>query len=217
MTVTTDSIRVLIVDDHAIVRIGLTRLLESMAGIEVVAAVAGGEEALQLSTASPPDVVLMDVSMPGLDGIETTRRMVAARPDTRVVMLTSFADDERVADAIDAGAIGYLLKDADPDDLVRGIRAAARGEAPLDPRAARALLSTRGERRPGDQLSAREREVLGLLVKGLSNKQIAWRLNIRERTVKAHLTSVFQRIGVADRTQAALWAQQHGVADAGQG
>lgn len=212
MTATTEVIRVAIVDDHAIVRIGLTRLLESTEGLSVVAAAASGEEAVAMATESSPDVVLMDISMPGLDGIEATRRLLLAHPGARVVMLTSFADDERVADAIDAGAVGYLIKDADPADLVRGIRAAARGEAPLDPRAARSLLSRRGERRPAEQLSAREREVLGLVVKGLSNKQIAWRLDIRERTVKAHLTSVFQRIGVADRTQAALWAQQHGLA-----
>jgi DNA-binding NarL/FixJ family response regulator len=125
-------------------------------------------------------------------------------------VLTSFSDRERILDALDAGAVGYLLKDAEPDELLRGIAAAARGESPLAPKAAKAVLSARAESRPAAELTAREQEVLALLAEGLANKQIARRLGIAEKTVKAHLTSVFQSIGVADRTQAALWARNHG-------
>jgi DNA-binding NarL/FixJ family response regulator len=147
--------------------------------------------------------------MPELDGIEAARRIVAEGDGVSVVVLTSFSDRNAIMDALDAGAVGYLLKDAEPADLVRGIRAAARGESPLDPRAARELLTARAER-PAAELSPREREVLVLLASGLPNKLIAQRLGISEKTVKAHLTSVFSQIGVADRTQAALWAQREG-------
>ena len=159
-----------------------------------------------------PDVVLMDLQMPNVDGVQATRRIVAADGSAQVVVLTSFSDSERIVAALDAGAVGYLLKDAEPDDLLEGIRAAARGESPLHPRAARQLLTARTASRGGPvDLTPRETEVLSLVRKGLANKQIARRLGISERTVKAHLTSTFQRIGVADRTQAALWAERHGV------
>src|SRR5581483_9342706 len=139
-----------------------------------------------------------------------------ADPRARVVMLTAFSDRDRVVAALDAGAIGYLLKGSQPDEVLEAIRAAARGDAPLAPRAARELLAARSEEQRAD-LSSREREVLGLVAEGLPNKLIARRLEISEKTVKAHLTSVFQRIGVSDRTQAALWAQRHGIgpSDAG--
>jgi DNA-binding NarL/FixJ family response regulator len=154
----------------------------------------------------------MDLSMPGTDGIEATRRIGAELRDTRVVVLTSFSDRERILDALDAGAIGYMLKDAEPEELLRGVRAAARGESPLDPKAASALLGAVADRRAAtDELTAREREVLALVARGLPNKLIARELEISEKTVKAHLTSVFQRIGVTDRTQAALWATRHGI------
>jgi len=153
----------------------------------------------------------MDLSMPGLDGIEATKQVLASRPDTQVLVLTSFSDRERILQALDAGACGYLLKDAEPDELLRAIRAAARGEAPLSPRAAQALLSARREPGPLAGLSDREREVLSLVAAGLANKQIAQRLGISEKTVKAHLTRVFREIGVFDRTQAALWAQRNGL------
>ena len=136
-------IRVLVCDDHGVVRAGLTELLATFAGIEVVGAAAGGEEAVALAAERAPDVVLMDLEMPGVDGIEATRRIVAAAPAARVVVLTSFSDRERILRALDAGAVGYLLKDAEPDELARGIRAAAAGESPLHPRAAGALLSAR--------------------------------------------------------------------------
>src|SRR4051812_4077087 len=158
-----------------------------------------------------PDVVLMDLSMPGVDGIEATRRLMAERPESRVVVLTSFSDRERILDALDAGAVGYLLKDAEPDELIRGVRAAAAGEAPLAPKAASAVLTARTEQRPAAELTPREREVLSALASGKANKQIARELGISEKTVKAHLTRVFEAIGVSDRTAAALWAQRHGI------
>jgi DNA-binding NarL/FixJ family response regulator len=204
-------IRVLIVDDHPLVRRGLGELFGEDDGVEVVDSVGDGEQAVAAALAHHPDVVLMDVSMPGMDGIEATRRLLAVRPEARVVMLTSFADHERVIEALDSGAVGYILKDADSDELLRGVRAAAGGESPLSPRAARALVTARRGRRPFEELTARELDVLRLVGRGLSNKQIAWRLTISEKTVKAHMTSIFGRIGVADRTQAALWAQRHGV------
>jgi DNA-binding NarL/FixJ family response regulator len=207
----TAAIRVLIVDDHPMVRRGLSELFDGESDIEVIDAVGSGEQAVAVSLAARPDVVLMDVSMPDMDGIEATRRLLEVRPEARVVMLTSFADHERVMEALDSGAIGYLLKDAESDELLRGVRAAARGESPLSPRAARALITERRGQRPFQELTSRELDVLRLVARGLSNKQIAWRLAISEKTVKAHMTSIFGRIRVADRTQAALWAQRHGV------
>ncbi len=204
-------IRLLIVDDHPLVRRGLCELFGEDTGIDVVEAVGDGQQALTVALAEQPDVVLMDISMPGMDGIEATRRLVSARPETRVVMLTSFADHERVMEALDSGAVGYILKDAESDELLRAVRAAAAGDSPLSPRAARALITARRGRRPFEELTGREIDVLKLVANGLSNKQIAWRLAISEKTVKAHMTSIFGRIGVADRTQAALWAQRHGV------
>ena len=201
----------LIVDDHPLVRRGLTSLLNGVADISVVGAAADGEEAVAYVAEERPDIVLMDISMPGMDGFEALRRLLKAVPGTRVVMLTSFSDHDLVIEAIDTGAIGFLLKDADPSDLINGIRAAARGDSPLSPKAAKELLGERARRRPIDDLTQRERDVLTLVGRGLSNKQIAWRLGISEKTVKAHLGSVFDRLGVQDRTQAALWAQRHGM------
>ncbi len=203
--------RVLLVDDHQIVRVGLTRLLEAEAEFEVVGTAGDGVDALRLVGETHPDVVLMDLSMPGMDGVDATRAIVASGSAAKVVVLTSFSDRERILAALDAGAVGYLLKDAEPDDLLRGVRAAARGDWPLDPRAARLLLGGRAERRSGPKLSDREREVLGLVAGGLTNKVIARRLGITERTVKAHLTRIFERLEVSDRTQAALWAKEHGL------
>ena len=203
-------ISVLLADDHRLLRAGLESLLTSVGDISVVATAADGAEAVEAAAAHRPDVILMDLSMPGMGGVEATRRIVGADPAAVVVALTAFSDRERILRAIDAGAIGYLLKDADPDELIRGIRAAAAGDSPLAPRAAQALVSARVEQR-SVELSAREQEVLTLLARGLQNKLIASRLGISEKTVKAHLTSVFQRIGVTDRTQAALWAQRNGL------
>lgn len=208
-------IRLAIADDHAVVRAGLEQLLATFEGVELVGAAADGTEAVALCAAERPDVVLMDLEMPGLDGIGATERIATEAPETQVVVLTSFSDRERILRALDAGAVGYLLKDATPAELEEAIRAAARGESPLDPKAARALLSSRRAPEPGAQLSEREREVLAMVVDGLQNKQIARRLGISEKTVKAHLTSVFRTIGVTDRTQAALWAERNGIGGRG--
>ncbi len=203
-------IRVVLVDDHAVIRAGLAQLIATAEDIEVVGQAGDGAEAVEQAGALKPDVMLMDLQMPGVDGVSATRQIVAAGLDVDVLVLTSYSDNERILDALDAGAVGYLLKDADPDDVLAGIRAVARGESPIHPKAARALLGARSAGgRP--QLTAREVEVLGLVREGLANKQIARQLEISERTVKAHLTSAFSRIGVADRTQAALWAQRNGL------
>jgi len=202
-------IRVLVVDDHVVVRSGLEQLLATTDDIELVGTASNGNEAIEAVGRLHPDVVLMDLSMPELDGVEATRRISAEHPSSRVLVLTSFSDQTRILDALSAGADGYLLKHAEPDDIADAIRAVHAGESPLDPKAARALVESRRSGRDTPQLTDREREVLLLVRDGLANKQIARRLGITERTVKAHLTSVFQRLGVTDRTQAALWASEH--------
>ena len=204
-------IRIVIADDHAVVRHGLAQLVATFREVELVGAAADGEEAVALCAEHRPDVVLMDLEMPVLDGIEATRRIKATQPDVAVVVLTSFSDRERILRALDAGAAGYLLKDVEPEGLARAIAAAARGDSPLDPKAARTLLSARQAAAPADTLSQREREVLLMVAEGLPNKLIARRLSISEKTVKAHHTSVFRQIGVTDRTQAALWAERNGL------
>jgi DNA-binding NarL/FixJ family response regulator len=200
-------IRVLVVDDHAVVRAGLAQLLCGADDMDVVGQAADGAEAVALAERLAPDVVVMDLQMPGMDGVEATRRLVG-QGAAQVLVLTSFSDSERIVAALDAGAVGYLLKDSDPEELLAGVRAVHRGESPLHPRAARQLLSARSAS-PAAALTAREREVLTLVREGLANKQIARRLGISERTVKAHLTSTFAAIGVQDRTQAAVWAERH--------
>lgn len=202
-------IRVLLVDDHPVFRRGLTDLLHDVPDIEVVDAVRDGTYAVAAVRAHSPHVVLMDLSMPGLDGITATRQVLSAAPGTRVVVLTSFAGAEHVRGALAAGAVGYLLKDVEPEVLVRALRDAAAGGAPLSPRAATALLPHRETRPATDGLSERERQVLALLAEGLPNRLIARRLDIAEKTVKAHLTRVYAVLGVRDRTAAALWAQRH--------
>ncbi|MEA2441942.1 MAG: hypothetical protein QOH76_3366 [Thermoleophilaceae bacterium] len=205
-------IRVLIADDHAVVREGLARLLLTAGDVEVTGTASDGEEAVALYEEHSPDVVLMDLSMPELGGTEATRRILGGNPDASVVILTSFSDREQILAALDAGAIGYMLKDAGPAELIEGVRAAARGESPLHPKAARELLTRRdAPARDEGALTAREREILVLIAEGLSNKRIAIKLGISEKTVKAHLTSVFNSLGVSDRTQAALWAREHGI------
>ena len=202
-------IRVLIAEDHGVVRAGLVQLLLNARDLEVVGAASGGREAVALATSMRPDVVLMDLAMPGVGGVEATRRITSKGAGTRVVILTSFGDDSRVRAAIDAGAVGYVLKDTDGHDLVRAVFAAARGEVPLDPRAAGALIARSRRPAAATGMTAREREVLQLLSTGLANKAIASRLGISQATVKAHLTRIFRHIGAADRTQAALWAREH--------
>jgi DNA-binding NarL/FixJ family response regulator len=207
-------IQVLIADDHGVIRDGLGRLIDGITDIELVGAAADGAEAVKLAQEMKPDVVLMDLQMPLIDGIEATQRIRSERPETAVLVLTSFSDRPRILGALEAGACGYLLKDAASDEVAAGIRAAARGESPLDPRAARTVLEARSEPDPLAALSDREREVLALLVAGLPNKLIARRLEISEKTVKSHLTRIFRELGVTDRTQAALWAERQGL-DAG--
>lgn len=205
-------IRVLIVDDHEMVRAGLAMLLGRFDDLELVGEAPDGAQAITLAAQLAPDVVLMDLSMPGIDGVAATRAIVENAPEVRVVVLTTFADRTHVTEAIDAGAVGFLLKDADPATLSEAIRSAHRGEAPLDPRAALALIDRRREPTSTGavELTPREREVLQLVGDGLSNRLIARRLGISEKTVKTHLTSVFTTIGVTDRVQAALWWERHG-------
>lgn len=205
----TDSrIGVLLVDDHPLVRSGLAGLLDATDDLRVVGQVADGTAALEVAADLRPDVILMDISMPGMDGIDATRTLFERDYTGAVVMLTSFADRERVVEAVAAGAVGYLLKDSEPGEVLSAVRAAAQGHAPLDPRVAGALLPRR-EAAPTPDLSVREREVLLLVAEGMANKQIARRLGIAERTVKVHLGNVFRRIGVSDRTSAALWARDN--------
>ena len=223
-------LRVLVVDDHPIVRSGLAGLISAQGDMLLVASVASGEEAVAAVAGTEIDVVLMDLQLPGIDGLEATRQLLALRPTAAVVVLTSTSDRARIIAAFDAGAVGYVLKDANPDELVSAIRAASRGESPMTSRTARALVEERlasappvsaplpapvavveeaAEDVPASRLTARELEVLRLLRDGLPNKTIARQLGITEATVKAHLSSAFQRLGVRDRTQAALWMQRH--------
>ncbi|MEI7755616.1 MAG: response regulator transcription factor [Actinomycetota bacterium] len=202
-------IRLLIVDDHSVVRRGLETLLGSFADIEIVGTAADGLEAVQLAAERHPDIILMDLSMPNLDGFEATRQILAANPTIRIVALTSFSEQRKVFDAISSGAIGYLLKDSTPAELVDGVRAAFAGESPLDPKAARVLIE--GQRNPVvvPTLSPREWEVARVLSEGLTNKGIGKKLGITERTVKAHLTAIFSKLEVSDRTQAAMWVRDN--------
>lgn len=203
-------IRVLIADDHAIVRTGLAQLLRTTDDLMLVGEAADGTAAVELVAELGPDVVLMDLSMPDMDGVEATAGIVARNPDVHVLVLTSFADQTGILRALEAGADGYLLKHSEPEDILVGIREVVRGGSPLDPKAARVLLTRHRGSGPGTRLTEREREVLQMVGEGHPNKTIARRLGITERTVKAHLTSVYQRIGVTDRTQAALWARRQG-------
>ena len=198
----------MVVDDHPLVRAGLSALIGSTDDLVVVAEATGGQEAIVLAAEHAPEVVLMDLSMPGMNGIEATRRVLAERPSCHVVVLTSFHDNNQVSQALAAGAVGYLLKDSDPREVLNAIRSAAQGHAPIDPRVARMLLPSTAPK-PGDGLSAREREVLDLVAQGLPNKLIGRSLGISERTVKVHVSHLFRRIGVADRTSAAIWARDN--------
>ena len=202
---------VVVVDDHRLVRAGLRTILDASGDLNVVGEAADGAAAVDVVRELGPDVVLMDLSMPGVDGVEAIRRLRADGATAPVVVLTSFAEADRVRAAVEAGALGYLLKDSEPGDVLAAVRAAAAGHAPIDPRVARALLPSVDRRSVGPALSDREREVLAHVARGLANKQIARTLGISERTVKVHLGNVFRQIGVGDRTSAALWARDHGV------
>ena len=208
-------IAVLIVDDHSVVREGLRAFLQLQDGIEVAGEAGDGEEALEQALALRPDVILMDLVMPKLDGVAAMRELRARVPESRVIVLTSFLDDERLLPAIQAGAAGYLLKNSEPAELVRAIRAAHGGETIIDPTVASRLVQAiaDGRRSAADQaLTRREREVLELIARGRSNKRIAIELGISEKTVKTHVGHVLAKLGVSDRTQAALLAVREGLA-----
>jgi NarL family two-component system response regulator LiaR len=208
-------IRVLIADDHAVVRQGLRTFLELQDDIEVVGDVADGSAALERTLDRGPDVVLMDLVMPGIGGVEAIRMIRERRPEVRVLVLTSFGEDEQIFPAVTAGAAGYLLKDVEPQELVRAIRAAHEGEALLHPAVAARLMeefsSGQGPRSAESSLTAREREVLELIARGLPNKLIARELGIAEKTVKTHVSAILSKLGVTDRTQAALYAVRNGL------
>ena len=206
-------IQVLVIDDYPAVRAGLRQLIGATSDMEVVGEAGCGEDAVTIARELNPDVILMDLSMPGCGGIEATRRIVAYDPAACVLVLTAHSDRKRTLQAIGAGAIGYLLKDVEPSYLLDAVRSAVRGESPLDARAARALVSALHEAEVEPVLSDRERQVVALVASGLANKQIARRLSISEKTVKNHLTRVFSLLGVSGRTEAALWAAEHGLVD----
>ncbi|HEY2938968.1 MAG TPA: response regulator transcription factor [Gaiellaceae bacterium] len=207
-----DPIRVLIVDDHSVVREGLRMFLELQEGIEVAGEAADGDEAVREAERLRPDVVLMDLVMPRLDGVDAMRELRERAPATRVVVLTSFLDDERLLPAIRAGAAGYLLKNVQPRELARAVRLAAEGEALIDPAVAARLVDSLVEDRGGEkpELTPREQEVLDLIGRGFANKRIALELGIAEKTVKTHVGHVLAKLGVSDRTQAALYAARAG-------
>ncbi len=200
-------IRVLIADDHAVVRQGLRTFLDLQEDIEVVGEAADGAEAVALAERLAPDVVLMDLVMPGVDGVEAIRRLRERAPATRAVVLSSFIDDDRLFPVVRAGAAGYLLKDVQPAELVDAIRTVHGGGALLHPQVAARLLAEVA----GDPLTPREREVLSLVGRGMANKVIARELGLAEKTVKAHVSSILAKLGVADRTQAALYAVREGL------
>jgi DNA-binding NarL/FixJ family response regulator len=207
-----DAIRVLVVDDHAVVREGLRTFLSLQDGIEVVGEAGDGREAVAIAERERPDVVLMDLVMPRLDGVQAMRELRARVPRARVIVLTSFLEDDRLLPAIRAGAAGYLLKNVEPSELARAVRAADAGEALIDPAVAARLVDALAddEQREEHPLTAREQEVLDLIARGYANKRIALELGIAEKTVKTHVGHVLAKLGVADRTQAALYAARVG-------
>ncbi|XSG73163.1 response regulator [Herpetosiphon llansteffanensis] len=203
-----EQIRVVLVDDHVVVRVGLRAFLDTQPDIEIVGEAASGEEGVQVVSNVLPDVVLMDLLMPGIDGVEATRQVRGASPSTQVIVLTSYSEDERIFPAIKAGALSYLLKDVGPDALVAAIRSARRGEATLHPMVASRLMTelTSSRRSPLDTLTEREREVLTCIARGMSNAEIADHLVIGERTVKTHVSNILSKLHLQDRTQAAIMA-----------
>ena len=213
----TNLIRVLVADDHAIVRKGIRALLATEADIEVVGEAADGKEAVEKAERLRPDVVLMDLVMPEMDGIEATRRITTRQPETRILVLTSFAEDEKVFPALKAGALGYLLKDAGPEELVRAIRQVYCGESSLHPAIARKVLQelSRPPERPPtpEPLTERELEVLRLIARGKSNREIAAELVISEATVRTHVSNILGKLQLTSRTQAALYALREGIAE----
>jgi two-component system, NarL family, response regulator LiaR len=209
-----EPIRVLIVDDHAVVREGLRAFLELQEGIEVADEAADGNEAIAAAARLRPDVILMDLVMPELDGVAAMRLLRERVPEARVIVLTSFLDDDKLLPALRSGAAGYLLKNADPAEVARAVRAAHAGEALIDPVVAARLVETLaadGMEEPLDRLTPREREVLVLIGRGFPNKRIARELDVSEKTVKTHVGHVLAKLGVTDRTQAAVFAVRSGL------
>ena len=210
-------IRVLIVDDHAVVRQGLRTFLDLQEEIEVVGEAEDGAAAVERAAALSPDVTLMDLVMPGVDGVEATRQIRAANPDSKVIVLTSFAEDDKVFPSIKAGAIGYLLKNVSPPDLAKAIIAVHKGEAQLNPEIAAKLMSEfsgRDAKPDVEKLTDRERQVLRLIAQGLNNREIAESLVISEKTCKTHVSNILSKLHLADRTQAAIYAHKKGLTDA---
>jgi DNA-binding NarL/FixJ family response regulator len=210
------AIRVLIADDHEVVREGLRSFLELQDGIEIAGEAGDGEAAVAAVEELAPDVVLMDLVMPGLDGVGAMQELRRRELRARVIVLTSFSDDDRLLPAIRAGAAGYLLKNVAPAELARAVRAAHAGEALLDPSVAARLVeevSTSPTERRGEDLTAREREILALIARGYANKRIAFELGVSEKTVKNHVSHVLSKLGVADRTAAAVYAVRSGLVD----
>jgi NarL family two-component system response regulator LiaR len=211
-----ETITVLLVDDHAMVRQGVRAFLDTQPDISVVAEAESGEEAIKMAAEHAPDVALMDLIMPGMDGVEATRLLTAKSPRTSVIVLTSYHDDEHVFPAIRAGALSYVLKEIGPSELAEAVRKAANGEATLHPRVASRVVrelhgARRGEPNVFHDLSNRELEVLKLVAEGLSNKEISSRLFISEKTTKSHVSNILGKLHLADRTQAAVYAWREGV------
>lgn len=216
-----EPITVLLVDDHNMVRIGLKAYFSSLDDIVVVAEAASGDEAVRLAAQHAPDVALMDLILPGMDGVEATRQLKKVSPRTQVIVLTSYHEDEHIFPAIRAGALSYVLKDIDPDDLAEAVRRASAGEAVLHPRVAARLVqemhgSAGAAANPFQELTERELEVLRLIANGLNNQQIAEGLVISEKTVKSHITNILSKLHLSDRTQAAVFAWQSGIVRRGQ-
>jgi NarL family two-component system response regulator LiaR len=213
-------IRVLLVDDHAVVRMGLRAFFDLLPDIEVVGEAADGSEGVAMARRLVPDVVLMDLLMPNMDGITAIGRIKAERPETEIVTMTSFIEEEKVTSALEAGASGYVLKDAEAEEVARAIRAAFAGEVHLDPQVARLLaqrMRTRREPEPVEPLTEREKDVLRLLGQGLSNKEIGAQLFITERTARTYVSNILGKLGLASRTQAALWAVEHRLVEPAKG
>jgi len=220
-------IRILLVDDHAVVRQGLRTFLELQEDMEVVGEGASGGDAVELAARLAPDVIVLDLVMPGMDGVEATRGILERSPRSRVLILTSFGDDDKIFPAIRAGAQGYLLKDIQPRDLIQAVRDLHQGKTQLHPEVARRLMAAVAGNPPAEEaevrpipdalqhLTDREREVLELIARGLNNREIADRMVVSEATVKTHVSNMLDKLGLPDRTRAAIWALKHGLGSEG--